>query len=75
MRTIGIIEDVEGKKPKDGEEKTKSGSEKPKSRKKESGDNGVKLEIAGKKTGAAVEQPEVVGATGNVEKSESADEK
>ena len=75
MRTIGIIEDVKDKKPKDGEEKAKSGSEKPNPRKKESGDNGVKPEIVREKTGAAVERTEDVGATRNVEKSESADEK
>lgn len=73
MRTIGIIEDVKGKKPKDGEEKTKSGSEKPTPQKKESGGNGVKPEIVEEKTDAAVEQSEGVGATGNVEKPEGAD--
>ena len=75
MRIIGIIEDVKGKKPKDSEEKTKSGSEKPNPPKRGSGDNGVKTEIVEEKTDAAVEQPEGVGATGNVEKPESADEK
>lgn len=75
MRTIGIIEDVKDKKSKDGEEKAKSGSEKPSPRKKESGDNGVKPEIVGEKTDAAVERTEDVGATENVEKPKDADEK